>query len=49
MTTFLDSVLNEVSYRKQIARQHLCQEVLDRAGGVVDRVNIFLFSSLTIV
>jgi len=32
----------KVSYRKQTARQHSCQKILARAGGVVDPVKFFL-------
>jgi len=43
------NVNKNVSYRKQIARQHSCHKFLARARGVDDSVNIFLSSSLITV
>jgi len=40
-------LVQEVSYRKHIARQHLCHQVFSpRKGSVVDPVNFFLTSNL---
>ena len=40
------STNKKVSYREQIAPQHSCHKFVGHGMGVVDRVNIFLSSSL---